>query len=219
MNEPASNYRAHYRRQFIGRHYQGWLHFAFTVTMAGSVIAFCASQLHAVSRWEWATVPLTFLYANVAEYFGHRGPMHHRRAGLAKIYERHACQHHVFFTDQAMQYDGMRDWKAVLFPPLLVTFFLAGFGTPVALLLAWLGTPNIAYLFGLTGVAYFLSYELLHFTYHLPPAHLVARLPGMRSLRRHHTIHHDPKLMARHNFNITYPICDWLFGTTYRGGQ
>jgi hypothetical protein len=32
-----------------------------------------------------------------------------------------------------------------------------------------------------------------------------------------HTAHHDPHLMARYNFNISYPLGDWLCGTLYRG--
>jgi hypothetical protein len=215
MNEATANYREQYRQQFIGRHYQGWLHALFTVSMASSVIIYCALHLHAVTAWEWLTVPVTFIYANLAEYFGHRGPLHNKRTGLGKVYERHTCQHHIFFTHETMQFDGARDLKAVLFPPVLITFFLFAFGTPIALLLAHLASPNVAYLFGLTGIAYFLNYEVLHFSYHLPADHFISKLPGMRALRRHHTAHHDPKLMATRNFNITYPVGDWLFKTTH----
>ncbi len=105
----------------------------------------------------------------------------------------------------------------MLFPPILVTFFLLAFGTPVALSLAWLTTPNVGYLFALMATAYFLNYELLHFAYHLPPEHVISRLPGMRVLRRLHTAHHDQELMAHHNFNISYPLCDWIFGTLHSG--
>ena len=38
----------------------------------------------------------------------------------------------------------------------------------------------------------------------------------MNRLRQHHIAHHNRKLMTRYNFNITYPICDRLFGTLYR---
>lgn len=219
MSDATANFRAQYRQQHIGRYYQGWLHAAFTVSMASAVIALCATHLQAVTAWEWLSVPVTFIYANLAEYFGHRGPLHNLRKGLGKIYERHTCQHHIFFTDQNMQFDGARDLKAVLFPPVLVTFFLFSFGTPIALLLAHLTSANVAYLFGLTGIAYFLNYEVLHFMYHLPPDHFISSLPGMRALRRHHTAHHDPKLMAKYNFNITYPIGDCLFGTLYRDAR
>ena len=39
----------------------------------------------------------------------------------------------------------------------------------------------------------------------------------VRVLRRHHQAHHDLGLMQRWNFNITFPICDAVFGTLYRG--
>ncbi len=39
--------------------------------------------------------------------------------------------------------------------------------------------------------------------------HLAAHL----GFGRHHAAHHDPRAMIAHNFNITFPICDKLFGT------
>ncbi len=217
MNAGTRAYRAQYRAEFIKPGYQGWLHFAFTVSMASSIIALCAWRLHGVTPWEWLTIPLTFLYANLSEYLGHRGPMHHLRPGLRLVYERHSRQHHRFFTEDSMEYESTRDFKVVLFPPLLVSFFLLAFGAPMAVLVAWLTTPNVGYLFALTTAAYFLNYELLHFTYHLPRDHWVARLPGMPTLRRLHTVHHNQELMAKYNFNISYPIWDWVFGTLHKG--
>lgn len=217
MNESTAAFRAAYRARYIGAHYRGWLHMAFTVSMASLLCIACLLQLEQVSALEWLTVPLTFLYVNLAEYLGHRGVMHRRRAGFGLVYERHACQHHLFFTHEHMQFDDTRDFKVVLFPPVLVTFFLLGFGTPIVALLAWVATSNVAWLFGAIAVAYFLNYELLHFAYHLPPGHPVATLPGMRVLRRLHTRHHDQALMGKYNFNITYPIADWVFGTLRRG--
>jgi hypothetical protein len=209
-------YRAVYRSEHIGPRYQGWLHLAFTVSMSCLLIFACASQVAQPTAWEWGTIPLAFVYVNLVEYFGHRYVMHRRRPGLGLVYERHACQHHVFFTDRHMEFDSTRDFKVVLFPPVLVTFFLGAVGTPIVVLLGWLATANVAYLFGATVVAYFLNYELLHFAYHLPLDHWTARLPGMASLRRLHTLHHDQALMSTHNFNITYPIADLLFGTLKR---
>lgn len=216
MNESVDSFREKYRAELIGPHYRGWLHLAFTVSMTLGIIVLCIRQLAHITTLEWLTVPLTFLYANFAEYFGHRGPMHHLRPGLGKIFERHTRQHHRFFTETRMEFGSSRDFKAVLFPPILVTFFLLAFGTPVALLLSWLISSNVAYLFAITGTAYFLNYELLHFAHHLPPDHWIARLPVMKSLRHHHTIHHDQSLMVNYHFNITYPIADWLMGTLYR---
>jgi hypothetical protein len=216
VDESVDAFRQRYRSELIGARYNGWAHLAFTVGMTAVLIAWCASQLHEVGAWEWLTVPITFLYANIAEYLGHRGPMHHPRRGLAAVFERHTRQHHRFFTETRMPVDGSRDFKAVLFPPVLVTFFLLAFGAPVALLVAWLFSANVGWLFALTGTAYFLNYELLHFAYHQPADSWISRLPGMAWLRRHHSLHHDQRLMTRLHFNISYPIGDWLFGTLER---
>jgi len=209
-------FREQYRREHISPAYRGTVHLAFTVTACLVVIGCCLASLRNVSPWEWVTVPLTFLYANLVEYFGHRGPMHHPRPGLRLIFERHAQQHHRFFRDDAMAFDGPGDYKAVLFPSVLIVFYMAGFALPVGLLIDWLVSRNVALLFVTTAVAYFLNYELLHFAYHAPSGSWIARLPLMDRLRRLHTLHHRPELMQRYNFNITYPIADWLFGTLYR---
>lgn len=168
-----------------------------------------------IQTMEWLTIPLTFLYANLSEYLGHRGPMHHKTRLLAAIFERHTVQHHAFFTDDAMTFDTSRDFKAVLFPPILLFFFISCFALPVGALLYLLLSPNVAFLFVLTAVMYFLNYELLHFAYHVDPDSWIGRLPYMNRLRRHHVYHHDRSLMSHYNFNITYPICDCLFGTDY----
>ena len=215
----AQDYRVAYRREHVGPRYRGELHLAFTSVVCLAVIAGCLWALEGVRPLEWLTVPLTFLYANLVEYVGHRGPMHRPLRGLRLVYERHARQHHRFFTDRGMEYDGPRDYKAVLFPPVLIVFYLLGFALPAGLLLAWFAGDNVALLFVATAVAYFLNYEWLHFAYHAPRDAWVSRLPGMAVLRRLHTRHHDPRLMARANFNITYPIGDWLFGTLSAGGR
>jgi hypothetical protein len=206
-------FRADYRRDHVPPGYRGAWHLAFTFGIGSAICIACLLQLHAVTRWEWLAVPLSAVYVNLAEYWGHRGPMHHLTRGLRLIYERHTRQHHRFFTHEAMPIDGLRDFRAVLFPPILMIFFLSAFALPAGLLLSVVATPNVAWLFGATSLAYFLNYEFLHLAYHLPPAHPVARLPLIGRLKQLHTAHHDPRRMASSNFNITYPLGDWLFQT------
>ncbi|HKY90998.1 MAG TPA: hypothetical protein VJM11_08160 [Nevskiaceae bacterium] len=212
----AADYRAEYRARHIGPRYIGGLHFAFTTLGCVAIMAGCVVRLHGVTAWEWITVPVTLVFANLVEWYGHRGPMHHPRRGLGLLFERHVRQHHRFFTHERMAFDETRDFKAVLFPPVMLIFFFGAFALPVGLLLGLLATPNVTALFVLSAIGYFLNYELLHFAYHLPTSHWAARLPGIAFLRRHHTTHHDPSLMTHHNFNITYPVADWLFGTLRR---
>lgn len=215
--ESLAQFRDKYRQQNIPQHYKGWFHFGLTVSLSLIFMVFSFSMLKDVNQWEWLTIPITFLYTNLSEYLGHKGPMHHKRRFLEKVFHRHTELHHIFFTDKTMSFDDSRDFHAVLFPPILVIFFLGVFALPVGLLLYWLLSANVAYLFVFTIVSYFLNYELLHFSYHLKEDSWVGRLPFMKSLRKHHTDHHNQKLMTHYNFNISYPIFDWIFGTTYKG--
>ncbi len=211
--ENVARYRAQYRQTEIGARYRGALHLAFTLSFGLGGMAFCILRIEQPTALEWLAVPLTFLYANLAEYWGHRVPMHRPLPGLGLVYRRHAGQHHRFFTDVAMPLEGWRDLKAVLFPPLLMSFFFTLFALPVGLVLALVFSPNVGYLFAATALGYFLNYEILHLAYHLPEQHPLARVPLIPTLRRLHHRHHDPSLMTTRNFNITYPICDWLFRT------
>ena len=209
----VERYRDEYRDAEIPRHYDGRLHLAITFGGGSLALAACLWQLHAVQPWEWLTVPLSLCYANLAEYLGHRFPMHRPFRGLGIVYKRHAGQHHRFFNQDSMPIDSLRDLRAVLFPPVLVIFFFGAFATPVWFALAWLLSANVAWLFVACGIGYFLNYEVLHLAYHLPAEHPLARNGLVQRLRWLHAQHHDPRLMTSRNFNISYPLCDWLFGT------
>ncbi|HUJ28218.1 MAG TPA: sterol desaturase family protein [Myxococcales bacterium] len=187
-------------RAEIGPFYWGVGHFLFVNGFAFGVIGLAATFLHQ-PRWSLLTVPITFLYANVVEYFAHKGPMHHRTRRLSLVFERHTLMHHQVFTRDEMRADSTRDFKMVLFPPVLLIFFFGFFALPVSLVLELIFGWNVAALFAMTAMAYYLLYEWLHLSYHL----------GMGgSLARAHSAHHGD---ATANFNITFPICDRLFGT------
>jgi hypothetical protein len=209
----VQRYREQYQASEVPRFYDGRVHLAITFGGGLAALAACLAQLQHVSMLEWLSVPVALAYANLAEYLGHRFPMHRPFRGLGLIYRRHAGQHHRYFTHEAMPIDGLRDLRAVLFPPLLVLFFFGLFATPVWFALAWLISENVAWLFVASGIAYFLNYEVLHTAYHLPASHWLARNALVERLRWLHSIHHDPRRMATRNFNISYPLCDWLFGT------
>jgi len=209
--------RAAFHERHASKYYSGPLHLATTVGISLLVASWGAMMLEKVSPLEWATVPLTFLYANLSEYLGHRGPMHHKTRFLSEVFKRHSIEHHSFFTDEAATFDSSQDYKAVLFPPVLLVFFLGCFAMPVGAILYNFVSPNVCFLFVLTAILYFLNYELLHFVYHMDPQSRAGRLPFISRLRKHHINHHNQSLMTSYNFNITYPICDRIFGTIYDG--
>jgi len=216
LPESTRRFRVEYREREIPRGYRGAWHLAFTFGGGALALLACLWQLHAVQPLEWLAVPAAFVYANLSEYLGHRFPMHRPMPGLGLVFKRHSGQHHRFFTDDAMAYEGVRDLRALLFPPLLVIFFFGLFGGPVWVLLAWLASPNVAWLFLGTALAYFLNYEFLHTAYHVPDGHWLGRVPGVQRLKWLHRAHHDTRRMTRINFNISYPLGDWLFGTLQR---
>lgn len=214
--ESVSRFREQYRKKELGPRYSGWSHFLFTTILALAAILAFATRIHRVQGAEWAMIPFSFLVANFGEYMGHRGPMHQPFRGLRLLFYRHTQQHHHFFTHRAMAAESPRDFKMVLFPPVMLFFFLGGLAMPIGAAFYFLLSPNAGFLFALVTTSYFLGYEWLHFSYHLPEDTWVGRLPFMRTLRRHHTCHHDLALMGKWNYNITFPIADWLLGTYYR---
>lgn len=219
MDEFVERARAKFRKEHISPSYSGRLHLAVTLVVTLSVITASLWFLQEPTWLEWLTVPITFAYANLSEYLGHRGPMHNPTKLLALIYKRHAIEHHSFFTDTEDTIETPDDFKAVMFPPIMLLFFFGAFATPVAVLIYFILGLNVALLFAFTATGYFLIYEMLHLCYHLDKNSWPTKLPFVALLRRHHTVHHNRDLMARYNFNITFPICDALFGTTYKPNE
>lgn len=216
-NKHVNDFRKEFRKNRLsGRLYSGWLHFAFTSAVALSVVGYSLAHLERVSWAELSVVPITFVYANLVEYWGHRGPMHRRMRFLQIIFQRHTEEHHRYYTHDAMDALDHRDFGIVLFPPVMIVFFFGLFSVPIALLLGHFVTTNVGYLFLATGMAYFLNYEWFHFAYHMPEGSWLRRLPFMATFRRLHAAHHDPRMMSQFNFNITWPIGDFVFGTYRR---
>jgi hypothetical protein len=209
-------FRNEYREQEVGRNYSGRLHFWFTTIWCLGLIITCIFLIHQPTWKELLIIPIGFLYVNFAEYIAHKGPMHHRKKNFDKVFKRHSLQHHRFFTKQHFTFDSSKDVKAVLFPPVLLLFFFFAFTLPFSLVFLFFWSKNAALLFIITLFSYYLNYEWLHFAYHLPEDHFVARLPFISTLRKLHFTHHDPQHMTKYNFNITYPIFDILFGTYHR---
>ena len=213
--ERVQTFRDEYRAKEIGRRYHGWLHFAFTTCGCLGVIALAVTRVHDVLWHQWLTIPLSFLLSNVVEYFGHKKVMHHPRTALGLVYKRHTLQHHHFYTHDSMAAESSRDFKMTLFPPVLLLFFLGAIAGPIGAALFLFVSENAGWLFVASAMGYFLLYEWLHFSYHLPPESFVGRRWLVRVLRRHHTAHHDTSLMGRWNFNITFPLCDAILGTVH----
>jgi hypothetical protein len=213
MAHDTEAFRARYR---AGIHpwYNAWLHGGFVLCYGLAVLAFFAAQLQQVRALEWLTVPLALAFFNWGEYTVHRKLGHEKHRFSALFYQRHTGDHHSFFVAGKMRFETARDWRVIFFPAWLIVLYSG------ALFIAW-GllrevNGNVAALFSGTLLFGYLSYEILHACEHLPESHPLACLPGVRQMRAHHERHHRRDLMQTHNFNIVFPLTDWLRGTRFR---
>ena len=212
MSKRQAEFRAEYRPR-ISPWYSGVLHVVVIYAIGFAALAYCIPRIHQPSWAEWLVLPVVFLASNAFEWWIHRFVMHRPIKGFMGIYKRHTLAHHQFFTHIEPTVDNTRDFRIVFFPPYALVAFMA-LSLPPAGLLMLLGLPNAGWLLLITNVALYLNYELFHYCCHVKDDRLVRRIPVVNSLRRHHIAHHNTALMMERNFNLTYPIADWFFGTS-----
>ena len=147
--------RAEQLRAEVPSTYSGYLHLVFIHLTAFGGIGLCLAALDHPSVWEWMVVPVFFVFSNWFEWWVHRGPLHKPTPGLYLAYKRHTLEHHVVYTEDDMDLRGASDLKLVLFPPWVLPSILIA-NLPIPLLFVWLGTPNLAYLFYASALAYYM---------------------------------------------------------------
>jgi hypothetical protein len=214
VTERQKAFRKEYRSRILGW-YDGYLHIVIIYAMGAAAFYIYLQHIENVTLLEWLTIPLTFLFTNVFEWGIHRYVMHRpvNIKGLRAIYERHTLNHHQFFTDEEMRFRDHKDWRVTVFPPYALVVFIL-MSIPGGLLLGWLFSPNVGWLFMCTTTGMYLIYEFMHFCCHVDENWFVRNCPFVNTLRRHHTAHHNARLMMETNMNLTFPIADWLFGTS-----
>jgi hypothetical protein len=202
-------------QHLIPSYYNPYLFFSLTNLLGAVAIYYSTRLLENLRPLEWLAIPAVFLFANFVEYNFHRGPMHNRKRLLDLVFKRHTLTHHEYFPHDQMGFDSGKEAYLVFFP-FWVIFLLFGLASPVFFLTWYLTNSNVAGLFLITAIGYFLLYEWMHLLYHLPESNKLGQIPLIRALKRHHQTHHNHALMNDYNFNITFPIWDWVMGTAYR---
>lgn len=206
-----------YRNQYLAENhiwYSGPFHYLFNGTLLAGSATFLFLQ---IDDWQWNylwTLPVMMILGSLAVYLIHRYPLHQKYRSVRKeTYDKHTLMHHRFYTNTVYRVGPNEKSHTFLFPPLVVILF-CGIFLPVFFLLTWLIFPSdIAFL--MTGIAslYFILYEIVHYTSHLPSSHWLMKVGYFRKMRKHHLDHHDPRLMEKYNFNIVLPLFDYLFRT------
>lgn len=212
MPNRQAAFRADYRPR-ISPWYNGWLHVAVIYTIGIAALWYYIPHIHNPTWVEWSIVPATFMATNIFEWWIHRYVMHRPVKGFMGIYRRHTLAHHQFFTDREPTIDDARDFRITFFPPYALITFIA-LSIPPAVVIAWLWSENAAWLLMCTTVGMYLNYEFFHWCCHVKDDRIVKWMPFINTIRRHHIAHHNQAIMMETNMNLTYPIADWLFGTT-----
>ena len=213
MRQTTEAFRSRYRAD-IHPLYNPWLHGAFVLLFGVLTISVFWSTVHQVLPLQWLAVPVTLLFFNLGVYLVHRHLGHHKKPYARLFYARHAGDHHSFFAPGHMTYNSARDWRVILFPAWLIVLHTLVITLPLWWLLKQLDA-NVAGLVGGCLVLGYLAYEVFHACEHLPPHNPLTRLPWIRQMRRLHELHHRRELMQERNFNIVFPLMDYLFGTLY----
>lgn len=213
MTDRQRKFREAYRAKISPR-YNGLVHIAVLYGVGLAAICYCISQLHD-ARWDWLLVIPVCLAGNFVEWAMHRFVMHRRINvfALRQIYERHTREHHQYFTDLEPTIDTIQEFRIVFFPWRVLTAFGVG-GTIAGLITAAIIDKNAGYIVFLTMVAQYLIYETFHFSCHCHENWFVRTMPFINTIRRHHTAHHNLGIMMKYNMNLTFPIADWVMGST-----
>lgn len=217
-NSPMTDRQRTYRRVYrerIATWYNGWVHVALIYSIGLSAMYVYIAHIHRPVWWEWLTLPVVFLLANIFEWAIHRYVMHRPRKnrGMRAIYTRHTLMHHQFFTQEEIRFADSHDWRVTFFPPYAMIVFIL-MSIPPALTVGWLLSPNAGWLLMFTTTSVYLIYEFMHFCCHIGDNAFVRNAPFINTIRRHHAAHHNMSIMMERNMNLTFPIADWLFGTS-----
>ena len=216
MSERQRQFRAQYRQR-IEPWYNGFVHVLVMYAVGITALNYCARQLQDPTL-EWLMVLPVALAGNFIEWAMHKYVMHRRIDvfALRAIYERHTREHHQYFTDANYEIDAalsQREFRIVFFPWRVLTV-LAVAGTALGWLTAQVFNANAGYIVFMTMVGHYMVYETFHYACHVPENRLVAALPFVNTIRRHHKAHHNQGIMMHKNMNLTFPVADYLMGTS-----
>ena len=213
MTERQRKFREQYKAD-ISPLYNGLLHIGVMYAVGIAAIWYCLTKIQG-AQWEWLMVVPVFLAGNFVEWFMHRYVMHKRIDvfALRAIYERHTRQHHQYFTDLEPTIDTTREFRIVFFPWRVLATLGVG-GLTLGYLASLVFNQNVGYIVFLTMVAQYLVYETFHYCCHVHDNWFVRNVPFINTIRRHHTAHHNMGIMMKYNMNLTFPIADWVMGTS-----
>lgn len=213
MTERQKKFRASYV-EGISPFYNGLFHISVMYLVGGLAIYYCLTQL-SNPTWEWLTIIPVAIAGNFVEWSLHKYVMHRLVDvfALRAIYDRHTRQHHQYFTDNYYTISSVKEHRIVFFP-WRVLAVLGVVGSILGYVASNIINANAGYILYMTVVGHYLIYETFHYCCHVQENWFVRNMPFVNTIRRHHAAHHNLGIMMHKNMNLTFPLADWLMGTS-----
>jgi len=196
----------------IPRTYNPYVHALVHSTIAVIFVIVSILLIKNLSSISLISIPITLFLLFGFEWLIHKHVLHRKRFGVGELYKKHELMHHVIYTNEDMSMGSKRELYLILTPPYAAVLILIIL-FPLVLFLTLLFSFNVALLMLITALCFFLSYEWLHFCYHLPENHWLGRNWLITKLKKLHTNHHNPLNMKKWNFNVTFPVFDLILKT------
>lgn len=216
MTAPAQSRTERFRQDYraeLPDGYQGWQQQRrITVAMLGTAGLLALG----VQDWTWPLLAVgaaVWTLSCLGEYLAHRFPMHQPVRALEFMFRRHVRVHHRYFTDQEMAGSDAKDVHATVLAPVQVLVLLLVGALPLSMGCWLLFGPDAARICAVSIFCYLSVFEWVHLACHLPADHPAVQLPFLKQAREHHRLHHAPRHMSTHNFQISNPWIEVPLGT------
>lgn len=170
--------------------------------------------------WWLSSFLFGIVFASFFEWKLHRDVMHKpvritipfwKTVTFAYAFHAHAVVHHrIFGADKTYHLQKKGDE---------ITIPMAWWNGPVLIAIGTSPFVPLSYVTGLWSITfgiacaftcYYLTYEFIHWCFHLPKNRQPEKFPGFRLLKSHHLLHH---LHMGKNFNVVLPLADICLGT------
>jgi hypothetical protein len=210
------DYRKWFMNNCIPRFYSPILHLCFNIGLLLAVIIYHFSQVENYTFLSFLTIFMMLPIGNLVVTLIHQYPLHKRIKKWPFPYDAHTVQHHRFYTSDHILITNARELFVVMFPWFVILGFTIVAQPIFYFSFSFLMSPDIGHIIAGSAASYFLLYEFVHTSNHLPLTSMVFYIPGMKAMRKHHLIHHNPKLMGQYNMGIVFPFCDYIFGSKWK---
>lgn len=215
MTSQLAQFRLHFRKDILPKWYSGRVHLWALATIIPAMFIYSLTLIQEFTWGGVATFIVTLFWIHFMLYALHRWLLHKRVPMMDWAYRVHMT-HHRLYDDQNMTYEHIDDLYMLLLPPWTALSYYLVTGPSFLIPLYFILPVNLFYYSLSAFVIFYFIHEISHYVSHLDGNRAIFRIKLFAWVRSHHLPHHNPRLMNKGHFDITYPCYDFVFGTDYK---